>query len=323
MALEINHMGENILGLHHITAIAGDAQRNYDFYTRVLGLRLVKKTVNFDAPGTYHFYYGNESGTPGTLLTFFPWMDINPGYPGTGMATLFALSVPGGSLDAWSERLNKFKVKQIDKGEIFGEPYLAFDDPDGLKIHLTIPEKEDSRPAWSGGGLPGDTAIKGIHGITLTIKDITATASLLTEVFGYKLFGKEPNCYRFVTDAMESAAVVDLIESPGERAGYVAGGTNHHVAFRVKDENTLMNYREKLAERGLHVTNKIDRNYFYSIYFREPGGVLFELATNNPGFTVDEPLDELGMHLRLPAQYEQSRAKIEAILPQLVNPDKK
>jgi glyoxalase family protein len=310
-------MENSILGLHHITAIAGDAQRNYEFYTKVLGLRLVKKTVNFDDPGTYHFYFGDEIGTPGSILTFFPWVDIRPGYTGTGMATEIGYSVPAGSLDFWTDRFRKFNVKQGSVGERFGEAFLPFQDPDGLKLDLIVPASLDNRKPWETADVTAQEATKGFHSVTLTLRQIKATAEILTDIFGYKLLSQEANRYRFVTDTIASANIIDLVEAPNERPGLVAGGTNHHIAFRVKDEEILMNYREKIASRGLGITEKIDRNYFYSLYFREPGGVLFELATDNPGFAIDEPVNELGMHLKLPSQYEIHRSKIEEVLPVL------
>lgn len=308
-------MENSISGIHHITAIAGDAQSNYNFYTKILGLRLVKKTVNFDDPGTYHFYYGNETGTPGTILTFFPWMNINPGYAGTGMATEIGYSVPDGSLNFWKDRFKEHNIKYGDPSERLGEIFLPFQDPDGLKINFVVPKNQDKRAPWETGEVKSSVATKGFHSITLTLKNIKGTTEILTEVFGYKLAEQEGNRYRFITDAVENAGIVDLLEAPEERAGYVAGGTNHHVAFRVKNEEEQMAFCERIAQRGLSITDKIDRNYFYSVYFREPGGVLFELATDNPGFTVDEPVSELGTHLKLPAQYEKSRALIEKSLP--------
>ena len=310
-------MNEKILGLHHITAIAGDAQRNYDFYAKVLGLRLVKKTVNFDDPGTYHFYYGNEKGEPGTILTFFPWMHISKGYAGTGMATEIGYAVPEGSLDFWTDRFRQYNVKQGERIERFGEAILPFEDPDGLKINMVIPKEKDNRSAWETKDVGSAVATKGFHDVTLTLKNIKATAEILTDIFGYKLLAQENNRYRFITDAIDNAAIVDLVESPEERAGYVAGGTNHHVAFRVKNEEIQMAFREKIIAKGFNITPQIDRNYFYSLYFREPGGVLFEIATDNPGFTDDEPLNELGTHLKLPPQYENNRNVIEKTLPPL------
>ncbi len=308
-------MEDRVLGLHHITAIAGNAQRNYDFYTKVLGQRLVKKTVNFDDPETYHFYFGNETGTPGTIITFFPWEGIQQGRNGAGMATNIGYSVPEKSLDFWKDRFTKFSVSAGEIAERFGELYLPFQDPDGLNIELIVPDKEDSRKSWQTEEVKTATAIKGFHSVTLTLRDIEATAKILTEVFGYRLFKQEGNRYRFVTDAVENAAIVDLLEDPQAGSGVNAGGTNHHIAFRVKDDNILMEYREKILSRGLQITQKIDRDYFYSLYFREPGGVLFELATDNPGFGTDESIDQLGSGLKLPKQYEGYRARIEKALP--------
>lgn len=310
-------MDNKILGLHHITAIAGNARRNYDFYTRVLGLRLVKKTVNFDDPGTYHFYFGNETGTPGTILTFFPWEGIGQGRTGTGMATEIGYSVPAGSLGFWSDRFDQLTVKHGNVAENFGEKTLLFADPDGLKINLIEAKQEDKRIAWESAGVTVNEAVKGFHSIVLTLKNIKHTAEILTDIFGYRLLEQEGSRYRFITDAIENASIVDLLESPDEGRGVNSAGTNHHVAFRVKDEDVLMAYREKIASRGLGITPKIDRDYFFSLYFREPGGVLFELATDNPGFATDETVAGLRSSLRLPKQYEPSRAEIEAALPKL------
>jgi glyoxalase family protein len=311
-------MNNQILGLHHVTAIAGHAKRNYDFYTGVMGLRLVKKTVNFDDPGTYHFYFGDEMGTPGTILTFFPWEGIAPGRTGVGMATDIRYSVPAGSLEFWADRFKQFSVKHNPVSEVFGEQVLSFVDPDGLKIELVVPAKGDSRKPWTTPEVSAGVATQGFHSVVLTLKDIKPTAEILTDVFGYRLQEQAGNSYRFITETVENAAIIDLLESPGEGRGVNAAGTNHHVAFRVKDEETQMMFHEKIASRGLNITNKIDRDYFYSLYFREPGGVLFEIATDNPGFTIDEPVAELGSALRLPKQYEPSRTKIEKALPKLV-----
>ncbi|MCW3115527.1 MAG: ring-cleaving dioxygenase [Segetibacter sp.] len=310
-------MENRILGLHHITAIAGNAKENFDFYTKVLGLRMVKKTVNFDDPGTYHFYFGDEVGTPGSILTFFPWEGIGQGYTGTGMATNIGYSVPEGSLGFWAERFKQFNVRHEDTLERFGEQILPFQDPDGLKLDLIVPSDSDNRKPWVTSEVNEQVATKGFHSITLTLKNIKATATILTDIFGYKLLKQEGDTYRFITDAIKNAAVVDLIEAPNTPPGRGAAGTNHHVAFRVKDDNMLMEYREKIAVKGLSITPKIDRDYFFSLYFREPGGVLFELATDNPGFTRDEPVDQLGSRLKLPKQYEGSRAEIEKVLPRL------
>jgi glyoxalase family protein len=310
-------MKEQITGIHHITAIAGDARRNLGFYTGVMGLRMVKKTVNFDDPGTYHFYYGNETGTPGTILTFFPWEGAAPGRAGVGMATEIGYSVPVDSLGFWADRLNQFNIRQGKVAGRMGELYLPLQDPDGLNLELIAGKYPDDRQPWSTPEVPAGAATKGFHSVTLTLRQIGPTAEILTEVFGYRLEQQEGTRYRFRTEAIPTAAIVDLVEAPAGNRALNGAGTNHHVAFRVANEEMQMAFREKILSRGLHITPKINRDYFYSIYFREPGGVLFELATDNPGFTVDEPLDQLGTQLKLPAQYESLREKIEQSLPAL------
>lgn len=311
-------MENKILGLHHITAIAGDAQSNYDFYTKTLGLRLVKKTVNFDDPQTYHFYFGDEVGTPGTILTFFPWKNVRRGKNGAGMATEIGYAVPQGSLDFWKKRFESHNVRHEDINERFGEKQLPFQDPDGLWISLIETKKPDSRKGWETADIKADMALKGFHTVTLTLNNIKATAAVLTEVFDYKLVGQDGDIFRYQTDAVENAALVDLLESPGASRGLNAGGTNHHVAFRVENEEILMAIREKILARGLHITEKINRDYFFSLYFREPGGVLFEIATDNPGFATDETVAELGTSLQLPERYESMREDIEEGLPELL-----
>lgn len=305
-------MENKILGLHHITAIAGDAKRNFNFYSNILGLRFIKKTVNFDDPGTYHFYFGDEVGSAGTILTFFPWGEgIQQGRKGSGMATEIGYSVPKGSLDFWQKRFEKYNVIYNKPAEKFGEKYLTFLDPDGLKLELIESKTEDNRKAWETDEVKADVATKGFHNITLTLNDIKPTAAILTEIFGYKLIDQDVNRYRYATDAVENAAIVDLVELSDEKRGLNANGTVHHVAFRVQNDEILMHFREKIEDYGLSITPQIDRQYFHSLYFREPGGVLFEIATDNPGFTVDESLEELGKNLKLPAQYESHRKSIE------------
>lgn len=310
-------MENKVLGIHHVTAIAGNAKRNYDFYTKVLGLRFIKKTVNFDDPNTYHFYYGNETGAPGTILTFFPWEGIQTGRRGSRQVTEIGYSVPAGSLEFWQQRLEKHNIIYNKVAEKFGEQYLTFLDPDGLKFELTVAKNGDSRPAWTTTEIAEEQAIRGFHNVTITSNKIEKTAEVLTDILGFRLQETVVNRSRFVSETVQEAGIVDLVEGPGEMAGHVAGGSVHHVAFRVKDEQTLMQYRDRIVAMGLHITEKIDRNYFYSLYFREPGGVLFEIATDNPGFTVDEPLNELGTHLMLPPQYESNRVQIEGVLPKL------
>ncbi|MFT3748897.1 MAG: ring-cleaving dioxygenase [Agriterribacter sp.] len=310
-------MPNKILGLHHITAIASIAQRNYNFYTKILGLRLVKKTVNFDDPGTYHFYYGNEEGIPGTILTFFPWEGIGQGTNGVGMATEIAYAVPEGSIDFWKERFKQFNIKTSEADERFGEIYLPFTDPDGLNLALVVPKATDNRKGWATGEVAESIAAKGFQGTTLSVKELEPTAKVLTDILGYTQTAQEGERYRFTTDAIGTAATIDILVNEKGKRGYNAAGTNHHIAFRVENDDVQMAFREKILSAGLQITPKIDRDYFFSLYFREPGGVLFEIATDNPGFTVDEPLAQLGSKLKLPKQYEQARVEIERVLPAL------
>lgn len=309
-------MRNNILGLHHITAISDNAKGNLDFYTNVLGLRLVKKTVNFDDPGTYHFYFGDEQGTPGTIITFFPWEGIGAGKNGAGMATHTGYAVPEGSFDFWKERLAQYRIT-TEENEIFGEKFLSFNDPDGLQLQLVVPSHPDGRKPWITQEVSQDAAIRGFHNVVLTLRSAEATSKVLTDILGYSLKKQDGNRYRFTTDAIDTANIVDIIEIPTVPAGRNAAGTNHHIAFRVENDDILMGFREKVLNAGLDITPKINRDYFFSLYFREPGGVLFELATDNPGFTVDETLENLGRSLKLPKRYESMRSQIESVLPEL------
>ena len=309
-------MDKQILGLHHVTAISSNAKQNHHFYTNVLGLRMVKKTVNFDDPGTYHFYFGDEQGTPGTIITFFPWEGIGQGRNGAGMATHTGYSVPEGSFTFWEERLKKHGITARES-EIVGEKVLSFNDPDGMQLQLIVPNKQDSREPWTTDEISSDVAIRGFHNVTLTLRSADATSKVLTDILGYTLAKQVGNRYRFEIDTIDTANIIDIVESPNAPYGNNSAGTNHHIAFRVKDDDILMQLREKVVAAGLSITPKIDRDYFFSLYFREPGGVLFELATDNPGFTIDEPLEELGSKLKLPSQYEKMREQIESVLPEL------
>lgn len=309
-------MKSTLAGIHHVTAIAGDAQRNYDFYTKVLGLRLVKKTVNFDDPGTYHFYFGDEAGNAGTILTFFPWAHVRRGLRGAGQATETSFSVPSGSFDWWMARFEEHNVIYNKPSHRLGEDYLVFVDPDGLKLEL-VADDNDTRQPWSGGGIPAEKAIRGFHGITLTVNDEKGTARLLTEIFDFQATKSHGHRYRFEAGRGAFADKIDLVVLPHEQQGVVAGGSVHHVAFRVPDYDTQMVLREEIASAGYGITGQIDRQYFKSLYFREDAGVLFEIATDIPGFATDESLDQLGHGLMLPPQYESRRADIERVLPQL------
>lgn len=311
-------MESKVLGIHHITAIAGYAKRNYDFYTRVLGLRFIKKTVNFDDPKTYHFYFGDEVGSPGTILTFFPWEGVARGKQGAGMPTEIGYAVPEGSIEFWEDRLNGFYARVTDSGMRFGEKFLTFEDPDGLPVSLIIPKSPDPRNPWATDEVGTDVGIRGFHSITLTLNKVSKTAEILTDIFDYEFIGQQGNRFRYRTKHVDTANIVDLIEDPAAIRTGNGGGIVHHVAFRVKNEKELMEFREKILAAGLNITPKKDRNYFLSLYFREPGGVLFEIATDTPGFSIDEDVSDLGRNLMLPSQFEARRKEIEAVLPTLV-----
>lgn len=308
-------------GLHHVTAIGGNPQRNVDFYLRALGLRLVKTTVNFDDPGTYHLYYGDESGRPGTLLTFFPWRDVPPGRRGTGQATTTSFSVPESSMGWWKQHLEGLGVEVGPVRTRENEEALGFRDPDGLALALVAHPQGDPRSPWDNGVIPPEHAIRGLHSVTLSVVDEDPTAELLTEDLGLRFDGQESNRLRFAAGEGGPGALVDVLVTPNAPEGLVAGGTVHHVAWRAPDEATQVAWREELISRGLKVTEIMDRRYFRSIYFREPGGTLLEIATDDPGFNIDEPLLELGCMLRLPPWLEPSREQIEAVLPPLRVPE--
>jgi len=307
-------------GIHHVTAIARDPQANVDFYAGVLGLRLVKRTVNFDDPGTYHLYYGDETGRPGTILTFFPWPMARRGTRGTGQATVTAFSVPEGSLGFWRERLAAHGVAHDEPARRFAEEVLTLLDPDGLKLELVAHAGAGEAEPWDGGPVPAEHAIRGFHGVTLAQQGYEATAELLTGPMEFEHAGEAGNRFRFMAAGEGPGRVVDVLCSPDLPPGRVAAGTVHHVAFRAADDADQLARREALAGRGLNVTPVLDRQYFHSIYFREPGGVLFEIATDPPGFTLDEPPEELGSALRLPPWLEPHRTRIEATLPPLSAP---
>ncbi|GGE43327.1 diguanylate cyclase [Agaricicola taiwanensis] len=307
-------MGNSI---HHVTAIAGPARRNLDFYTDVLGLRLVKKTVNFDDPTTYHLYYGDEVGTPGTVLTFFPWEHAAPGRLGPGETDEILLRIPEGSLGFWTHRLLEKGVNYDPSVKRFGETLLPFKDPDGMRLAFAAipgltPSDMPGTPE-----VPSEHAILGLHGVSLLLETARPTAAILTDVFGFREIGREGAFIRYRT-GKGVGSTIDLREVGGFPRGRSGRGTVHHVAFRAADDREQQAMVAKLVEQhGRHVTEQKDRNYFRSVYFREPGGVLFEIATDAPGFAVDEPADRLGEDLKLPPGLEEHRGKIEAVLPAL------
>jgi len=311
-------MSAKILGLHHVTAIASNAKKNYELYTKILGLRLVKKTVNFDDPGTYHFYYGNEMGEPGTILTFFPWDGIRRGRIGTGQATSTSFSIYQDSISFWLNRFQEYGVTYNNPSSRFDEEAIVFLDPDGLKLELVSYSSRDPREAWSTSEISKDSGVKGFYNVTLTLEGYEKTANLITELFGYELVEEHINRFRFINNNNDVANILDLVCLPSGKRGSVAGGSVHHIAFRVADEGEQLEVREKLIKMGYNVTPQLDRYYFKSVYFREPGGVLFEIATDPPGFTADEELQSLGSELKLPDWLEPRRKEIEYVLPKLV-----
>lgn len=314
-------MTEPISGIHHVTAIATDPQTNLDFYAGVLGLRLVKRTVNFDDPGTYHFYFGDELGQPGTILTFFPWPLARRGGRGSGQATVTSFSIPEGSLVYWKDRLQRLGVIAEEPEARFAEEAIAFYDPDGLKLELV--EHRDSLEGgyWKGGPVPGQHAIRGVHGVTLVEQELDPTARLLTEVMGLEATEAAGSRSRFESGTPGAGRRIDVLHSPGEERGRIAAGTVHHVAWRVPDRATQADWRARLLDAGFHPTEVLDRQYFESIYFREPGGILFELATDPPGFTRDEEPADLGSALKLPPWLEPDRQRIERMLPTVELPE--
>lgn len=308
-------------GIHHVTAITTDAQRNVDFYSGVLGLRFVKKTVNQDDPFTYHLYYGDTLGRPGTAMTFFPFHDVPAGRPGRRQVYETGFSVPAGALGTWLQRLRDAGVTVLGEEERFGAPVLRFADPDGLIIALVGDAAETSAAGWPEGPVPPSDAVRAFSNVRLASSAPEATARVLTDLLGYGEVGTEPEATRFAIAGAERAGEVDLLASTP--AGSPGAGTVHHVAFRVPDRDTLVAMQQQVKISGLRPTPEIDRFYFRSVYFREPGGILFEIASDDPGFAVDEPVESLGSELKLTAAHEPLRAQIEAHLPPIHAPDPK
>lgn len=315
-------MKKLITGIHHVTALAGESQQNLDFYTGILGLRMVKKTVNFDAPDVYHFYYGNELGEPGTILTFFPYEGIQKGRHGKGMLNVTTFSVPASSMNFWENRLKQYHVKARPVEDRFeGEAVLYFEDPDGLGLELVFNDK-DQRSGFSYGPIPEEHAIKGFYSVEIWQEGYERTAGLLTGIMDHSLIAEKGNRFRFAANN-RPGNYIDLICMPDSLRGLGGGGTVHHLAFNTADTQSQAAVRRKLIQGGFDPTPVLDRQYFESIYFREPGGVLFEVATAKPGFSVDEDPQKLGERLMLPPQYETRRELIEkAVKPVQLNPQK-
>ena len=310
-------------GIHHITAIASSAQTNIDFYTGVLGLRLVKATINFDDPGTYHFYYGDYRGRPGSALTFFIWDGAPHGWPGTGQATSVSFLIPEDAMGYWTQRLEKHGIGYDGPGERFDERLISFIDPDGIDIELVAradaPDYDD--PQF--GPVSCEHAIRGLHGVTLTLASYERTAGLLTQTLGYQPVREHGSRFRYTTGSGEPGSFIDVLLEPSPRAlrGEIAAGTIHHVAFRARDFEHQQETRERLLALRYEVTEVRHRYYFLSTYFKEPGGVNLEVATDGPGFDIDEPLDQLGTSLKYPPRYAPDRESLESLLPPVRLPE--
>jgi glyoxalase family protein len=313
-------MSGHIPGLHHVTAICSDAQQNINFYCGVLGLRLVKLTVNFDDPGAYHLYYGDELGRPGSCMTFFAWPGAQKGRDGNGQTKATAFSVPAGALNFWKEHLNNNGVFTKQLAPRFGDEVLSFADPDGLQIEI-IAARNDQREPWSASPVPVEYSIRGFHSVTLCEEGYERTAHLLTDTMRFRFVGHEGNRYRYETGDGAPGALLDVLCCPDAMRGRVAVGNVHHVAWRAPDDSAQAWWHAEIARLGFNVSPILDRTYFRSIYFREPGGVLFEIATDDPGFTFDEAPEALGTTLKLPPWMEAQRPIVEKMLPPLQLPE--
>lgn len=307
-------------GLHHVTAIAGDPERNAEFYVGTLGLRFVKKTVNHDDTHTYHFYFGDYEGTPGTNITFFPWTGRGrPGRFGAGQTKVAAYAIPAGSLDYWVDRLESEGVEVDGPTDRFGETVIEFEDPDGITLALAAVSDAPTVQTWDDGPVPPEHQLRGLHSVTLAVDELDPTVDVLTTGLGYELEDEADGYHRYRSASGGAGSAVDLVQTDQQR-GQMGVGTVHHVAYKADDTAEQERWRDHLGELGLNVTEIIDRTYFQSIYFREPGGVLFELATMSPGFTIDENLDELGTNLVVPEWLENELEEIESHLPEFKQP---
>ncbi|MGI6855321.1 VOC family protein [Mesorhizobium sp. 1B3] len=310
-------MLEQIKGLHHVTSMARDARQNNAFFTGKLGLRRVKKTVNFDAPDVYHLYYADEVGTPGSVMTYFPFPNIGKGRPGTGEVGTTVFSIPEGSLAYWENHLAEQGVTGLKREERFGEKRLDFDGPDGDSFAF-VEESDDTRVPWAKGGVAADEAIRGFHSVSMRLRDAGATAELL-KFMNYEEIDKQGDIRRFRVKNGNGADIVDVETLPGMALADLGAGSVHHVAFAVENREKQLEVRKALLETGYQVTPVIDRDYFWAIYFRTPGGVLFEVATNEPGFDRDEDTAHLGEALKLPTQHAHLRPYLEKHLQPLEN----
>lgn len=306
-----------IKGLHHVTALASGPQQNNDFFTQILGLRRIKKTVNFDNPEVYHLYYGDGTGTPGGVMTYFPFPDKIRGRPGTGEIGKTVFSVPEGALAYWQSRLEGLGVEGLETKQVFGETQMLFAGPDGDRLAM-VETADDGRPFWTGSDVPDEAAIRGFHSVALHLRDTVATAELM-QLMGYQLAAQDEFGLRYSRTDSNGAGTVDLHRLPGQDPAQQGAGSVHHVAFAVADRTDQLSVRARLLDAGFDVTDVIDRNYFWAIYFRTPGGILFEVATDEPGFVHDEEPALLGEALKLPAQHEHLRTQLERSLPPITS----
>ena len=310
----------NVPGIHHVTCITGDVQRNVDFYVGVLGLRFIKKTVNFDVPDTYHLYYADYVGTPGSAMTFFGWPHLPWGRQGAGQIREVSFAIPASALDFWSSRLRELGV-EATRTRRFDTDVIAFADPDQMRLELVGDASDERWQPWPEGPVAPEHQIRSFHSVTLLERDADRTAAFLEGTMGFRAAGEDAGRMRFLTGPGGATAILEIVADPTAPPGEEAVGTVHHVAWRAADDAHQLEWRQRVVEAGRQVTPVIDRKYFHSIYFREPGGVLFEIATDGPGFTVDEPADQLGSSLQLPPQYEDRRDNLTFNLPPLTIPD--
>ena len=309
-----------LLGLHHVTAISTDPQDTIDFYLDVLGLTLVKRTVNFDDPGTYQLFFGDPDATPGSVLTFFPWPGADRGRAGNGQVTAVAFAAARGTLFYWHDRLLKRGIEVSMLGQRFGDQVLGFADPDGLRLEII--ESPILGPRASHGPVPDTFSLAGLHSLTMSVEGYERTAAMLQDVLGLRPLGSENRRFRYtVHEAAAPSAIIDVVCAPAGPVGLAGAGTVHHVAWRTPHDEEQREWRNVLVRAGFNVSPVMDRRYFHSIYYREPGGILFAVATDTPGFAADEPVSRLGQRLMLPPWLEPSRRVIESTLPPLTMPE--
>jgi glyoxalase family protein len=313
-------MSATLNGLHHVTSITADPQKNVDFYAGILGLRLVKLTVNFDDPQSYHLYYGDELGRPGSIMTFFAWPGAERGRIGWPQATSTAFSIPAGSVRYWQARLREHQIKVSDAQQVLGDEVITFEDFDGLPLAIVAPAIADLRQPWARSDVPVEHAIRGFHNVTLTVSKPQLTMALLTGELGFKAAGESDERLRFASGSAIPGTFIDVLRRPVGPSGRMGAGVVHHIALRTPDDPQQAEWREQISSRNPSVSPVMDRTYFHSIYFREPSGVLFEIATENPGFAVDEPAEKLGTTLRLPPWIEPARDQLLRVLPPLKLP---